>query len=121
MRVTSAFCRLLRLPGMWVPVGRLRVGSRGGRRRVASPACVARGARSLRGIARAASVTSRSGGISILDLAVGGVCAVAAAAVSEHGALVEGVPFARYGARFARDFEHPYGVAGDQDRQECDL
>jgi hypothetical protein len=38
----------------------------------------------------------------------------------EHRVLVEGVPFARYGARFTRDFENVVAWLADQDRPDRD-
>ena len=107
MRVTTAFSRLLRLPGVWVKKVRFEpdrvIVSRW---RCAAGSWSARSAGTRRGRARTRGRRTRSGGILISGS--GGLRSTAAAGgcgAREHGARTEGVPFARPGAEFTRDFE----------------
>lgn len=106
MRVTAAFSRLLALPGIWVRGlefldDRIVVSVALRRWRLVCPECGY--ATWFRYDTRPASSTWRH-----LDL---GVWRLEVAAdlrrlrCPTHGVLVEGVPFARPGARFTRDFE----------------
>ncbi len=106
MRITAAFSRLLALPGVWVREVRFEpdrvqvtVALRG--RRLRCPKC------SFSTCHR----ESRQHHDSVwrhLDLGVWRLevhARLRRLRCPEHGALVEGVPFARDGARFTRDFE----------------
>jgi len=106
MRVTSAFSRLLDLPGVWVrsvafDAGRVVVTVALRRRRLVCPKCEF----STR------NRESRQDHDSVwrhLDLGVWQLeirASLRRVRCPEHGALVEAVPFARDGARFTRDFE----------------
>ncbi len=107
MRVTSAFSRLLDLSGIWVrkvafepdPVV-VHVALR--RRRLCCPKC------SFATMAREHEQHHDSVWRH-LDLGVWRLevhARLRRLCCPEHGALVEGVPFARYGARFTRAFEN---------------
>ena len=106
MRVTSAFCRLLDLPGVWVgsvlfEPGRVVVTVALRRRRLVCPKC-SYSTRHRESRQHHDSVWRH------LDLGVWRleVCArLRRLRCPEHGVHVEGVPFARDGARFTRDFE----------------
>lgn len=106
MRVTSAFCRLLDLPGVWVrsvclEPGRVVVTVALRRRRLCPRCSSSTRHRENRQKHRS---TWRH-----LDLGAWRleVCAtLRRLRCPEHGVLVEGVPFAREGARFTRDFEN---------------
>jgi len=106
MRVTSAFCRLLDLPGVWVrsvrfEPDRVRVSVALRRRRLHCPMC-SYSTRHRENTQHHDSVWRH------LDL---GRWRLEVSArlrrlrCPEHGVHVEGVPFARDGARFTRDFE----------------
>ncbi len=106
MRVTSAFCRLLDLPGVWVrsvrfEPDRVRVSVALRRRRLQCPKC-SYSTRHRENKQHHDSVWRH------LDL---GRWRLEVSArlrrlrCPEHGVHVEGVPFARDGARFTRDFE----------------
>ncbi len=107
MRVTSAFCRLLDLPGVWVRsvcfeprLVVVTVALR--RRRLVCPKC------SYSTPNRENRQKHRSRWRH-LDLGVWRLevhANLRRLRCPEHGALVEGVPFARDGARFTRDFEN---------------
>jgi len=107
MRVTSAFSRLLDLPGVWVrsvsfEPDRVLVTVALRRRRLQCPKC-SYSTRYRENEQQHDSVWRH------LDLGVWRleVCArLRRLRCPEHDALVEGVPFARYGARFTRDFEN---------------
>src|SRR5665648_438593 len=107
MRVTSALSRLLDLSGVWVrsvsfEPGRVVVTVALRRRRLQCPKC-SYSTRHRENRQRHQSVWRH------LDLGVWRleVCAnLRRLGCPEHGALVEGVPFARDGARFTRDFEN---------------
>ncbi|MGZ6623778.1 MAG: transposase [Solirubrobacteraceae bacterium] len=106
MRVTTAFSRLLRLPGVWVrkvrfEPDRVIVEVALCRRRLVCPEC---------GYSRAARKDTRPD-MSVwrhLDLGVWRLevhCRRRRLWCPEHGARTEGVPFARPGSEFTRDFE----------------
>jgi transposase len=107
MRITAAFSRLLDLPGIWVKKVRfepnrvvVHVALR--RKRLCCPKC---------GYSTMARENEQDHD-SVwrhLDLGVWRLeihARLRRLRCPEHGALVEGVPFARYGARFTRDFEN---------------
>jgi transposase len=107
MRVTSAFCRLLDLPGVWVrsvcfEPGLVVVTVALRRRRLLCPKC----SYSTRHRENRQKHRSKW---RHLDLGVWRLevdAHLRRLRCPEHGALVEGVPFARDGARFTRDFEN---------------
>jgi transposase len=107
MRVTSAFCRLLALPGVWVrsvsfEAGRVVVTVVLRRRRLQCPKC-SYCTRHRENKQHHDSVWRH------LDLGAWRLevhARLRRLRCPEHGALVEGVPFARDGARFTRDFEN---------------
>ncbi len=121
MRVTSAFSRLLDLPGVWVrsvcfEPDRVVVTVALRRRRLHCPRC-SYSTRHRENEQHHDSVWRH------LDLGVWRLevrARLRRLRCPEHGVHVEGVPFARHGAHFTRDFE-PRCVAGDQDRQDRDL
>ncbi len=106
MRVTSAFSRLLDLPGVWVrsvcfEPRRVVVTVALRRRRLVCPKC-AYSARHRESRQKHQSTWRH------LDLGVWRLQVHAnlrRLRCPEHGVHVEGVPFARDGARFTRDFE----------------
>ena len=106
MRITAAFSRLLRLRGVWVrsvsfEPDRVVVVVALRRRRLACPRC-SYSTRHRESRQRHDSVWRH------LDLGVWRLevhARLRRLRCPEHGALVEGVPFARHGARFTRDFE----------------
>src|ERR1035441_6826911 len=107
MRVSTAFSRLLCLPGVWVPAeeflpARVVVAVASRARLLRCPKC-SYSTRYRENRQHHDSVWRH------LDLGV--FCLEVHARLRrlrcpEHGALVEGVPFARDGARFTRDFEN---------------
>ena len=107
MRITAAFSRLLDLPGVWVrKVGfepdRVVVTVALCRRRLRCPKCEF-STRNRESRQHHDSVWRH------LDLGVWRLevhARLRRLRCPEHGALVEGVPFARDGARFTRDFEN---------------
>jgi transposase len=106
MRVTSAFSRLLDLPGVWVrsvvfDADRVVVTVALRRRRLVCPKCEF-STRHRESRQHHDSVWRH------LDLGVWQLeirASLRRVCCPEHGALVEAVPFAREGARFTRDFE----------------
>ncbi len=106
MRVTSAFSRLLDLPGVWVrsvvfDADRVVVTVALRRRRLVCPKCEF-STRNRESRQHHDSVWRH------LDLGVWQLeirASLRRVCCPEHGALVEAVPFAREGARFTRDFE----------------
>jgi transposase len=106
MRVTSAFCRLLALPGVWVrwvsfEPDRVLVTVVLRRRRLRCPKC-SHSTRHRENKQHHDSVWRH------LDLGVWRLevhARLRRLRCPEHGVHVEGVPFARDGARFTRDFE----------------
>jgi transposase len=106
VRVTAAFFRLLRLPGVWVKKvrfepGRVLVTVALRRRRLCCPKC------SYSTMARESKQHHDSAWRHV-DLGVWQLevhARLRRLRCPEHGALVEGVPFARDGARFTRDFD----------------
>jgi len=106
MRVTSAFSRLLDLPGVWVrsvcfEPSRVVVTVALRRARLRCPRC-SYSTRHRESRQHHDSVWRH------LDLGVWRLevhARLRRLRCPEHGALVEGVPFARHGARFTRDFE----------------
>lgn len=106
MRVSSAFSRLLRLRGVWVrsvkfEPARVVVGVSLRARRLRCPKC-SYSTRHRESKQHHDSVWRH------LDLGVWRLevhARLRRVRCPEHGALVEGVPFARDGARFTRDFE----------------
>jgi transposase len=106
MRVTSAFSRLLALPGVWVrsvifEPGRVVVTVALRRRLLHCPKCGY-------STPHRESVQHHDSVWRHLDLGVWRLeihARLRRLRCPEHGTLVEGVPFARYGARFTRDFE----------------
>jgi transposase len=107
VRVTAAFSRLLRLPGVWVrsvcfEPDRVVVTVALRRRRLVCPKC-SYSTRHRENEQRHDSVWRH------LDLGRWRLevhARLRRLVCPEHGALVEGVPFARAGARFTRDFEN---------------
>jgi transposase len=106
MRVTAAFSSLLDLPGVWVKKvrfepGRVVVWVALRRKRLCCPKC------SYSTMARE-NVQDHDSVWRAVDLGVWRLevrCRLRRLRCPEHGAHVEGVPFARDGARFTRDFE----------------
>jgi len=110
VRVTAAFSRLLALPGVWVREVAFEpcavvvtVALR--RRHLVCPLC---------GYATAARYDTRPDASTWrhLDLGVWRLevrCPLARLCCPTHGVLTEGVPFARAGSRFTRDFEDLVG------------
>ncbi len=106
MRVTAAFSRLLDLPGVWVKKvrfgpGRVVVWVALRRKRLCCPKC------SYSTMARE-NVQDHDSVWRAVDLGLWRLeirCRLRRLRCPEHGAHVEGVPFARDGARFTRDFE----------------
>jgi transposase len=106
MRVTAAFCRLLRLEGVWVrrvafEPGRVVVWVALRRRRLVCAHCAF--STSYR-----ENVQGHESAWRHLDLGVWRLeirATLRRIACPVHGVHVEGVPFAREGARFSRDFE----------------
>ena len=121
MRITAAFSRLLCLPGVWVrsvrfEPDRVLVTVALRRRRLRCPQC-SYATRHRESKQHHDSVWRH------LDLGIWRLevhARLRRLRCPEHGALVEGVPFARDGARFTRDFESRR-VAGDEGRQDRDL
>jgi transposase len=122
VRVTTAFSRLLDLPGVWVKkvrfeADRVVVTVALRRRKLQCPRC------SYSTWHR----ESRQHHDSVwrhLDLGVWRLeirCRLRRLRCPEHGALVEGVPFARYRALFTRDFDDLVAWLCDQDRSDRDL
>jgi transposase len=107
MRVSAAFSRLLDLPGVWVrsvefEPARVVVEVALCRRRLRCPKC-SYSTRNRENKQHHDSVWRH------LDLGVWRLevhARLRRLVCPEHGALVEGVPFARDGARFTRDFEN---------------
>lgn len=107
MRVCSAFCRLLRLEGVWVRSvvfedDTVIVGVALRRRRLVCAHC-AFSTRHRENVQGHESVWRH------LDLGVWRLeirATLRRLVCPEHGVHVEGVPFARHGARFTRDFEN---------------
>ena len=122
MRVTTAFSRLLDLPGVWVRKVRFEpdrvvvtVALR--RRRLHCPKC-SYSTRHRENKQHHDSVWRH------LDLGVWRLevhARLRRLRCPEHGAHVEGVPFARDGARFTRDFDNLVAWLATQDRQDRDL
>ena len=110
MRITAAFSRLLRLPGIWVrdvafEDDRVVVSVSLRRRRLACPQCEY-STRSRHDTRPAESAWRR------LDLGVWRLevrARLRRLRCPTHGVHVEGVPYARAGARFTRDFEDLVG------------
>ncbi|HZT64220.1 MAG TPA: ISL3 family transposase [Acidimicrobiales bacterium] len=106
MRVTTAFSRLLRLPGVWVrsvefKEDRVVVSVALRRWRLACPEC---GALSWSHYdTRPVPSTWRHLDLGVWRLEV--AAELRRVHCPAHGVLVEGVPFARAGSRFTRDFE----------------
>ncbi len=110
MRVTAAFSRLLALPGVWVKEvafepGAVVVTVALRRRHLVCPLC---------GYATAARYDTRPDASTWrhLDLGVWRLevrAPLARLCCPTHGVLTEGVPFARAGSRFTRDFEDLVG------------
>ncbi len=106
MRVTAAFSKLLRLDGVWVrsvkfEPGRVRVGVALTRRRLVCPLCeFSTGARKD---TRSVDSVWRHVDLGTWRLEIH--CRRRRLWCPEHGARTEGVPFARAGAEFTRDFE----------------
>jgi transposase len=107
MRVTTAFNLLLDLPGAWVrkvrfEPGRVVVTVALKRRRLQCPKC-------SYSTPHRESVQDHDSVWRHVDLGARRRLEIRArlrrVRCPEHGALVEGVPFARHGARFTRDFE----------------
>jgi transposase len=106
MRATAAFSRLLRLSGVWVRdvqfiEGRVVVWVALRRRRLVCPVC-GHSTRHRYNRQRVESTWRH------LDLGVWRLelrAQLRRLQCPEHGVRVEGVPFARHGARFTRDFE----------------
>lgn len=106
MRVTAAFSRLLDLSGVWVKKvrfepGRVVVWVALRRKRLCCPKC------SYSTMARE-NVQHHDSVWRAVDLGLWRLeirCRLRRLRCPEHGAHVEGVPFARDGARFTRDFE----------------
>jgi transposase len=106
VRVTAAFCRLLSLPGVSVRAvcfhpGRVVVSVALRRRLLVCPKC-------SYSTPHRESLQGEDSSWRHLDLGVWALevhARLRRVRCPEHGVLVEGVPFARYGARFTRDFE----------------
>ena len=107
MRVSTAFSRLLCLPGVWIravefPPARVVV-------TVALRARLLRCPKCSYSTAHRESVQHHDSVWRHLDLGAWRLeihACLRRLRCPEHGALVEGVPFARYGARFTADFEN---------------
>ena len=110
MRVSSAFSRLLDLPGVWVrsvvfEPGQVIVTVALCRRRLVCPKC-------SYSTPNRENEQDHDSSWRHLDLGVWRLevrARLRRLVCPEHGALVEGVPFARDGARFTRDFENLVG------------
>jgi transposase len=107
MRVTSALCRLLDLPGVWVrlvcfePAGRVVVTVALRRRRLQCPKCSYSTRHRFNRQRHESFWRHLDLGVWRLELRA----SLRRLECPEHGVRVEGVPFARDGARFTRDFE----------------
>lgn len=110
MRVTASFSRLLRLPGIWVrgvafEGGRVVVSVALRRRRLVCPQCEY--STWSRHDTRPVESTWRHLDLGVWRLEVR--ARLRRLRCPTHGVHVEGVPFARAGARFTRDFEDLVG------------
>lgn len=106
MRVTAAFCRLLRLPGVWVrgvcfEEHRVVVTVALRRRRLHCPECPY----STRARYDTRPVLSRWRHLDLGAWRLEVVAELRRLSCPTHGERTEGVPFARPGSRFSRDFE----------------
>lgn len=106
MRVTTAFCRLLRLPGIWVrqvafEEHRVVVTVALRRRRLYCPEC----GFSTRARYDTRPVLSRWRHLDLGAWRLEVVASLRRLSCPTHGERTEGVPFARVGSRFSRDFE----------------